>query len=85
MKKPLLLPPIREAVALRIRSAREYAGLSQADLAHAVGYTAANPISKMERGEKSSLDIARLAAVARACQVDLDWLIEPALKAAKKR
>jgi transcriptional regulator with XRE-family HTH domain len=84
-RKPLDLTSVRMAVSERIRRAREYAGMSQEELAHAVGFTAANPICKMELGHIAFLDIGRLAAIARATNVAFDWLVEPAMRAAEGR
>jgi transcriptional regulator with XRE-family HTH domain len=59
--------------------------MTQHDLGVAMGYTAANPVSKLERADLAMLDIGRLAAAARALDVDLEWLIEPAAKASRGR
>jgi len=84
-RKPIDFHAVRVAIGERIRSAREALGLNQTDLARQIGYTAANPVSKLENGQMAALDIGRLAAIARACDVDLEWLMEPAAKAARVR
>lgn len=76
---------VRRAVGDRVRAARIAAGLTQLEIAHAIGYTASNPVSKLENGDVVHVDIARLAAVARACDVDLDVLVEPATRAVQGR
>lgn len=85
MRKAIDFSAVRLAIGERIRAARLGAGLSQAEIAVASGYTAANPISKLENGDVVHLDVARLAAIARACNVELAWLIEPASKAVHGR
>lgn len=72
---------IRTDLGERIRLSRVFARLSQEELAHAVGYTAANPISKLETGKVASIDIALLVRVSQACDVDFSWLVEPAAEA----
>lgn len=68
----------------RISVARTHSGLSQTVLAHAVGYSAANPISKLENGQMASLDIVTLARIAHAFGVDVDFLVRPAVLAARE-
>lgn len=72
---------IRAELGKRIRRARIAAELSQEELAHAVGYTAANPISKLEAGHVASIDIVLLVYVSQACDADFSWLIQPAAEA----
>jgi len=84
-RKPINMAAVRSAIGMRVREAREAAGMSQTVLAGQVGYTAANPVSKLEQGQMAALDVARLAAIARACDVELEWLVEPAAKAAVGR
>lgn len=84
-RKPIDLPAVRVAIGERIRSAREALGISQTVLAQEIGYIGANPVSKLETGQMASLDVARLAAIARACDVEMTWLLEPADKAVKGR
>lgn len=84
-RKPLDFESIRLAVGQRIREARLAAGLSQVEVAVQCGYTAANPVSKLENGDVVHLDVARVAAIARACDVELSWIIEPAALAMQGR
>ena len=84
-RKPIDVIAVRCAIGKRIRAARVEAGLSQVEVAQASGYTAANPISKIENGDVVHLDIARLAAIARVCNVELLWLVEPAVRAVDGR
>ena len=58
-------------VGRRVRQARQSAGLSQTELARAVGYTAANPISKLESGRIASVDLVMLCRIARATSTPL--------------
>lgn len=58
-------------LASRIKRARKLAGLTQKDLAEAVGIS--QPvISQLEKG--TNLQTVHLVAIARACRVSVDWL-----------
>lgn len=81
MSKSNSAQKIRTELGERIRLSRVFARLSQEELAHAVGYTAANPISKLETGKVASIDVALLVRVSQACDVDFTWLVEPAAEA----
>lgn len=72
---------IRTELGERIRLSRVFAGLSQEELAHAVGYAAATPISMLETGKVTSIDVALLVRVSQAYDVDFTWLMEPAAAA----
>lgn len=50
------------------------ASLSQTELAHAVGYSAANPISKLENGRIASVDLVLLEKIANTTGVPLHQL-----------
>lgn len=82
---PLDLVAIRRAIGARVRKARKLRRLTQIVLGRAVGYTAANAISKIEQGQVAMLDVGRLAAIARELDVDFTWLTEPAAAALKLR
>lgn len=75
---------VHRLIGERVRAAREHASLTQTQLSLAVGYTAANAISKLENGATSAIDIVRLARIARACNVDLVWIIDPAVQASRR-
>lgn len=75
---------VRMEIGRRISDARHRAGLSQTVLARAVGYTAANPISKLESGDMVSVDIVTLACIAHVLEVDIDYLVRPAVLAARE-
>jgi len=55
----------------RVRTARKYAGLSQEELALAIGCTQ-GLISKIERGDQEETTL--IIKIARACRVNADWL-----------
>lgn len=55
----------------RVKAARNYAELSQEELALAVGCTQ-GLISKIERGDQE--ETALIVKIARACNVNADWL-----------
>lgn len=62
------------AIGLRVKEARKLAGLTQAQLARAVGYSAANPISKLETGRTATVDIRLLERIAGATGVGVRFL-----------
>lgn len=64
------IPPI--TLGLRIRAAREYAGMDQAELAERAGI-ARGTISAAERGHRTP-QRASLTLIAFATGVDPDWL-----------
>jgi transcriptional regulator with XRE-family HTH domain len=49
--------------------------MTQKHLAEAVGYSAANPISKLESGHVASIDVVLLTRIAEATKVPLAWLL----------
>ena len=61
-------------IGRRIREARKMASLSQTELARAVGYSAANPISKLENGRTASVDLVLLEKIAKTTGVPLHQL-----------
>ena len=62
-------------IGKRVRRARRKAGMSQAELARAVGYSAANPISKLESGKFATVDIRLLYRIADVTGVTVGVLV----------
>ena len=70
--------PNRRQVGQRLRKARKRAGLTQKQVAEALGVTQA-PVSKWEKGNPGEGDepsVGAMASMARLYQVSLDWLIQ---------
>lgn len=59
----------------RLRQARKDKGVSQADLARAVGYKRETSISEIENGRVQTAPLPVLAKIAEVLDVDLHWLI----------
>ena len=64
-----------QSFLIRLRAAREQAGLTQAELARSVGRSQ-KWISKCERGERR-VDIVELEDLATALQKPLHWFTRP--------
>jgi transcriptional regulator with XRE-family HTH domain len=62
-------------IGQRIREARIQAGMSQTELANAMGYSGANSISKLESGKVTSVDVMLLLQIARHTGVDISFLV----------
>ena len=65
-------------LGVRVRRAREAAGLSQADLAKKLGYKTPSTIARIESGE-NDLTQSKLAAFAAALDVPVGYLLGDAL------
>lgn len=59
----------------KIRAARIKAGLTQRELAFKVGYDAANPISRLELGQSTHIDLLLIRRIARCIGASLQSLI----------
>jgi len=57
----------------RVRTARERAGMTQMDLAYAIGADGGN-VSAIETGRRDAQS-TKVAALARALNVSADWLL----------
>ncbi|GGH33647.1 helix-turn-helix domain-containing protein [Dyadobacter endophyticus] len=68
-----------DLIRKRIRSLREAAGMSQADLAFKLGIDERS-YARLERGERKQLDLHLLIAVASAMDMDLLNLLAPVLQ-----
>lgn len=68
-----------DLIRKRIRSLREAAGMSQADLAFKLGIDERS-YARLERGERKQLDLHLLMAVASAMDMDLLNLLAPVLR-----
>jgi len=69
------LSRLQQRVGVRIKAAREAAGLSQSHVAHQVGMTRSS-IANLEAG-RQDMSISRLALVAAAVNLNLAELIQP--------
>lgn len=68
-----------DLIRRRIRSLREAAGMSQADLAFKLGIDERS-YARLERGERKQLDLHLLISVASAMDMDLLNLLAPVLQ-----
>jgi len=64
--------PNMSTLAERLRTAREEAGLSKAELGRKAGVRSASTLTELERGEVK--DSAQLPAIAEVLGVDVLWL-----------
>ncbi len=63
------------SIAIRLRRARERAGLTRRDVDRAIGAADSGHTGKIERGERKRLQYETVQALARALGVTVEWLM----------